>query len=860
MTIHYHPGGNAYQRTILAGTLVLAALTSDVSAQIANCTSCNLNLPCNQRISQVFMNEDGQTANAYVRSCGPGMIDVPSKHATLITIPAGTNITHVCVGARSTSPFAQNAEVFFSGLDPLTGLPDIDQGTTQFLLTTGDNHHIVPVSWALGGTVWVGVRYPAGACSLAEQGVRPRLTGDAAVWLSGSGWRRYDFVGQAHYLNHTPVIRLISGITSVSPPFLVISSSGNPPYPTNEFGAGFNLGVSLSSEPCDTVIVNVQSSDISEGVVTSPSPLAFGPGNWNVPQSISVAGVDDPVIDGDIPYNIELLVATSLADQCFGGVVSVSAINLDNDTAASGSCPPTPIEWAATPTTVPLQLMNHAMTYDSQRERVVMFGGESVGVFSGDTYEWNGTAWQLIAPAGPGTPPARVLHALSYDSNRGVTVLFGGIDFAGNDLDDTWEWNGFAWQLVASGPASPGGARHDHAMAYDANRGRTVLFGGLPPVGETWEWDGGAWSPVLTPTVPGNGERHMHAMVWNTTTQRVMLFGGVDLLGVHNDLWEYDGLDWQPVIPLSPLPPPAANAQLVYDTNRDVAVLFGGDPNPFPETWDWDNGGFWVQHLPPSTPAATTMHAMAFDEARCTTVVYGGDLLGGGPAPQETYQFPNLLPTSTRTFLVTGTATGVNWSWALNDLGGTWSIENQNTIGVQAGFGASAIVQQFVGSINLAGCCSAMASALPQAPRVFEVSTTEPAGFDLCVGAAGAPATCCVQSGLTCSFNPDIVEIVLSGVDCDANGLDDAIDIAIDPALDSDGDGQIDGCATFILGDLNCDLVVNGLDIQAFVVAITSPADYAVQYPNCNINAADMNSDGAIDLFDRVLFLQLLLQ
>jgi len=43
-------------------------------------------------------------------------------------------------------------------------------------------------------------------------------------------------------------------------------------------------------------------------------------------------------------------------------------------------------------------------------------------------------------------PSERYGHALSYDSARGVTVLFGGYD--DSDFNDTWEWNGENWEKV----------------------------------------------------------------------------------------------------------------------------------------------------------------------------------------------------------------------------------------------------------------------------------------------------------------------------------------------------------------------------------------------------------------------------
>jgi hypothetical protein len=46
------------------------------------------------------------------------------------------------------------------------------------------------------------------------------------------------------------------------------------------------------------------------------------------------------------------------------------------------------------------------------------------------------------------------------------------------------------------------------------------------------------------------------------------------------------------------------------------------------------------------------------------------------------------------------------------------------------------------------------------------------------------------------------------------------------------------------LGDLNCDGVVDVLDVDPFVLALVDPAGYAAEYPACDINLADMNGDG----------------
>src|SRR5438445_7314701 len=98
--------------------------------------------------------------------------------------------------------------------------------------------------------------------------------------------------------------------------------------------------------------------------------------------------------------------------------------------------------------------------------------------------------WQERTPC----PSPRVGTALAYDSGQKLTLLFGGgtsnlpfnspVVFA-----DTWAWDGVSWRRLAQ--AGPSG-RTGHAIAYDAARGRTVLFGGdnSALLGDTWEWDG----------------------------------------------------------------------------------------------------------------------------------------------------------------------------------------------------------------------------------------------------------------------------------------------------------------------------------------------------------------------------------
>lgn len=52
---------------------------------------------------------------------------------------------------------------------------------------------------------------------------------------------------------------------------------------------------------------------------------------------------------------------------------------------------------------------------------------------------------------------------------------------------------------------------------------------------------------------------------------------------------------------------------------------------------------------------------------------------------------------------------------------------------------------------------------------------------------------------------------------------------------------------TVLLGDMNCDGVVDLNDTAPFARALTDPAGYLAAFPNCDINNGDMSQDGSID-------------
>ena len=62
----------------------------------------------------------------------------------------------------------------------------------------------------------------------------------------------------------------------------------------------------------------------------------------------------------------------------------------------------------------------------------------------------------------------------------------------------------------------------------------------------------------------------------------------------------------------------------------------------------------------------------------------------------------------------------------------------------------------------------------------------------------------------------------------------------------------------FIPGDLNCDCVVTVGDIGPFVMALSNPAQYAIDFSDCHMENADTNDDGAVTVGDIGPFVALL--
>lgn len=100
---------------------------------------------------------------------------------------------------------------------------------------------------------------------------------------------------------------------------------------TTEAGGTAMFSVVLTSQPTAPVTIPISSGDATEGSV-SPASLVFNSGNWSVPQTVVVTGVDDGAIDGDVMYSVVTGSGISL-DATYGGLAvdDVSVTNTDDD-------------------------------------------------------------------------------------------------------------------------------------------------------------------------------------------------------------------------------------------------------------------------------------------------------------------------------------------------------------------------------------------------------------------------------------------------------------------------------------------------------------------------------------------------
>lgn len=302
-------------------------------------------------------------------------------------------------------------------------------------------------------------------------------------------------------------------------------------------------------------------------------PFGLGAQSLTYALQVSAAPQPSPRLDGAISYD-----SAGQQVYLFGGQDSVARNDLWSysltqkrwtEVAASGTPPPA--------------RFGHTVVFDSVRRRLIVFAGQG-GVFFSDVWAFDIAAgsWKQLSADNAG-PSRRYGHSGIYETARDRMVISHGFTNAGR-FDDTWAFD-FAtnsWRDI-----SPSGTRPLrrclHHAAYDAERGQMYLYGGCSsgfgpcPQGDLWSFDLALnrWTE-LTPKVSPPARQH-YGTAFDAARGKLVIFGGFNN-GLLNDTWDFDPRSggWQQTLLTGESPSPRGRQEAVYARDRNAVFFFGG--------------------------------------------------------------------------------------------------------------------------------------------------------------------------------------------------------------------------------------------------------------------------------------------
>lgn len=284
--------------------------------------------------------------------------------------------------------------------------------------------------------------------------------------------------------------------------------------------------------------------------------------------------------------------------------------------------------------------------------------------------------WQQIITTN--TPAVVGEYAMAYDSDRDVVVLYGGNATGWPYENSTWEFDGSDWaEVTTSGQPN---AVYGMSLVYDDASNEMLLFGGSDDtdvvLAETWAFnaDNDTWTQ-LTPTTSPPARTYAQMVYTSTGTNTdIYLFGGNDGTTYYNDVWHYDGSNWAQVSTSGTAPTARTHHAIAYDSNNDTLLLFGGRDaigTLLADTWQLDlSTDAWSQRVIIG-PSARMAHGLVYDAARDEFVLVGGTSSSGDTILNDTWQFNSsgwtaisptqAAPRSAYHFLVFDNVTDVVW-------------------------------------------------------------------------------------------------------------------------------------------------------------------------------------------------------
>jgi len=158
----------------------------------------------------------------------------------------------------------------------------------------------------------------------------PEGAADSYRWdlsaLEGGDYYLYARIDDAHA---SRTVYAPAPLTKSAARLLIEPLSGQ----TGEAGAQASFTLRLENAPHGTVVLDITSSEPSEGQV-EPAQLTITPEDWQIERTLTVHGVDDYRVDGDVAYQVTVSAAAS-PDSAYAHLapITLALTNLDNDVA-----------------------------------------------------------------------------------------------------------------------------------------------------------------------------------------------------------------------------------------------------------------------------------------------------------------------------------------------------------------------------------------------------------------------------------------------------------------------------------------------------------------------------------------------
>ena len=140
---------------------------------------------------------------------------------------------------------------------------------------------------------------------------------------------------------------------------------------------------------------------------------------------------------------------------------------------------------------------------------------------------------------------------------------------------------------------------------------------------------GVVWTPY---TAGGPPARTAAAMVWDSVRQVIVLYGGTDT-SARNDTWEFGSTGWRQIQPAHN-PGVASGHSMAYDPVRERVVFYYGTLTK--PTWEYD-GQDWSEISTAHRPEARSSVAMEFFPPLGRIVLFGG--FGSSQPVHETWSY-----------------------------------------------------------------------------------------------------------------------------------------------------------------------------------------------------------------------------